>query len=90
MSSQAVLACVIVVAALVIRTAVLEKAKPGTARREWSFLSNRTALVVGGVVFLAMSTAVAASGYGWGNLAWALLAGLLAAFIADQVASRKR
>ncbi|WP_405907714.1 hypothetical protein OG742_22595 [Streptomyces sp. NBC_00828] len=85
MSLQPILACAVVVAALVVRSAVAELKKPGEARRQWEFLMNKTAAAIGGSSFLAVVGAVAVSGLGWGHLAWAVLAGLLTAFVTDQL-----
>ncbi|WP_240797868.1 hypothetical protein [Streptomyces sp. F001] len=73
-----VMTVAIVIAALVIKTAVLEFRDPGTARREWAFVRDGVALAGGSV------TALAVSALGWpyggmGAVAWALLAGLLVA-----------
>ncbi|MGW1956331.1 hypothetical protein ACWCPI_26885 [Streptomyces sp. NPDC001920] len=69
---------VIIAAALVIRAAVLELRDPGSARREWTFVTDRVAWAGGSL------TAVVLAALGWphmggGVVAWALLAGLLVA-----------
>ncbi|MFC9000987.1 hypothetical protein ACFT7U_35500 [Streptomyces rochei] len=86
--TQAIFACVILLAALVVRSAVNEMKRPGSARQEWQFLTNRPAPVGGGLAFAALAAAVVLSGSAWGNVAWAVLAGLLTAFIIDQMTSR--
>ncbi|MFD7778820.1 hypothetical protein [Streptomyces sp. NPDC059753] len=40
---------------------------------------------MGSAAVLAMVVAIATTGLAWGNLAWAVLAGLLIAFIPDQL-----
>jgi len=67
---------------LVIRTALVEIRQPGSAHREWSFLSNRCAMTAGA------ATASLASVGGWQAVgfaatAWAVLAGALVAHIVD-------
>lgn len=88
MATQAILACVIIAAALAVRTALAEWREPGSARKQWRFLSNPIAAAGGGIVFASLAAAVLVSGKPLPYLAWALLAGLLAALIADQVAKR--
>ncbi|MEU0414806.1 hypothetical protein ABZ307_44570 [Streptomyces griseorubiginosus] len=80
-----VLACAIVLAALVIRSAVAELRNPGEARRQWGFVTNKVPAAAGSAAVLVMVVAIAAAGLDWGNLAWAVLAGLLIAFITDQL-----
>ena len=65
-------------AVLVVKTAVTELRDPGSARREWAFVTDRVALT-GGTL-----TAVVVGALGWtygeyGAVAWALLVGLLVA-----------
>ncbi|WP_326650585.1 MULTISPECIES: hypothetical protein [unclassified Streptomyces] len=81
--TQAALACSIAAAALVIRTALAELRRPGTARQQWRFLTNRRAVMAG-----ALGTAVAVSGLGPGHAIWALLGGVLTAFIVDRLTDR--
>ncbi|MFJ8079268.1 hypothetical protein ACIQ6Y_01385 [Streptomyces sp. NPDC096205] len=74
----AVLAVSIVLALLVIRTAVHELKAPGAGRREWAFLRDTRALTAG------LATAGLFVALGWtlsgpGSLPWAVLAGLLVA-----------
>ncbi|MFI2347113.1 hypothetical protein ACH492_08630 [Streptomyces sp. NPDC019443] len=79
------LGCGIVVAALVIRTGLGEIRRPGTARQQWRFLTNTTAVVAGVASAAALGMAVAVSGLGPGHAAWALLGGILTAFIVDRL-----
>ncbi|MGW0598863.1 hypothetical protein ACWD11_17160 [Streptomyces sp. NPDC002776] len=70
----------IIVAALVVRAAVLEIRQPGSARREWAWVSDKAAWAGGSL------TAVVVGGLGWTHmgrsaLAWGLLAGLLVAHV---------
>ncbi|WP_327686409.1 hypothetical protein [Streptomyces sp. NBC_00467] len=73
----------IVVAALVIRTAVAELRNPGSARTQWAFVTNTRAVTTGA------ATAVMLGLLGWrssgyGALAWAVLAGVLVAALVDR------
>ncbi|MEV5911272.1 hypothetical protein [Streptomyces chartreusis] len=68
----------VVAAALAIKTAVLALRDPGSARREWAFLTDRGALAGGALTTLVVGAAGWAYG-GYGVLAWAMLAGLLVA-----------
>lgn len=68
-----VLAPAVVIAALVVRSAVAELRIPGTARAEWSFACDPVA-VTAAVVVSAMTAAVSAS---WPATAWGLLAAAL-------------
>ncbi|MCX5588972.1 hypothetical protein [Streptomyces erythrochromogenes] len=73
-----VLTVAIIVAALVIRTAVAELRAPGSARRQWAFLTDRRAWAV------AAGTALVLGAFGWATAGpaaalWAALAGLLVA-----------
>ncbi|WP_327381502.1 hypothetical protein [Streptomyces sp. NBC_01207] len=68
----------IVVAALVIRTAVAELRVPGSGQRQWAFLTDRRAWAVG------TGTAAALGIVGWATAGptaavWAVVAGLLVA-----------
>ncbi|APU42657.1 hypothetical protein [Streptomyces sp. TN58] len=69
----------IVLAALVIRTAVEELREPGRGRARWAFLTDRRALTAGGVVLVALGTLgwLLAGGQG---VVWACLAAVLAAY----------
>ncbi|MGC0328021.1 hypothetical protein RKD23_001011 [Streptomyces sp. SAI-170] len=76
----ATLAVSVVLALLVIRTAVAELKDPGTARREWAFLRHARALATG----LTALTLFAVLGWaisGPASLPWAALVGLLVARI---------
>ncbi|WP_031151769.1 hypothetical protein OHA91_37045 [Streptomyces erythrochromogenes] len=73
-----VLTVAIIVAALVIRTAVAELRAPGSARRQWAFLTDRRAWAV------AAGAALVLGAFGWATAGptaalWAALAGLLVA-----------
>lgn len=79
---SSVIAPVTVVAMLVIRTVLVEVRQPGSARREWSFLSNRCAMAAGA----ATASLVSIGGWqaaGFAATAWAVLAGALTAHIVD-------
>ncbi|GGR81910.1 hypothetical protein GCM10010269_21360 [Streptomyces humidus] len=80
------LAPVIVIAALVIRTAVTELRHPGSARRQWAFATSPRA-VAAGVTVAAATALIGGARYGWAAVAWALLAGVLAAFVTGSAAS---
>ncbi|MGW7327095.1 hypothetical protein ACWGIU_00365 [Streptomyces sp. NPDC054840] len=73
------LAPVIVIAALVIRTAITELRHPGSARRQWAFATNPRAIASGATV-AAATVLIGGARFGWAA-AWALLAGALAAFV---------
>ncbi|MDX3525566.1 hypothetical protein P1P75_03750 [Streptomyces sp. ID05-39B] len=73
-----VLMPVIIVVALVIRSAFTEIRHPGSARREWAFITSRRAMAAAGVVAV---TAIGWSRAGWAAVAWALLAGALTAYV---------
>ncbi|MGW6783524.1 hypothetical protein [Streptomyces sp. NPDC054987] len=66
----------IVLAALVIRTAVEELREPGRGRARWAFLTDRRALTAGGVVLVALGWLLA----GGQGVVWACLAAVLAAY----------
>ncbi|MFD5786768.1 hypothetical protein ACFWH1_09040 [Streptomyces sp. NPDC127037] len=74
------LAPVIIIAALVIRTAFTEFRHPGSARRQWAFATSRRAMAAGGVVAVSV-TAIGWSQAGWAAVAWALLTGVLTAHL---------
>ncbi|MFD3757741.1 PGPGW domain-containing protein [Streptomyces sp. NPDC058622] len=74
------LAPVIVIAALVIRTAVTELRHPGSARRQWAFATRPRAMAAGATV-AAATVLVSGTRYGWAAAAWALLIGALTAFL---------
>ncbi|AWN30674.1 hypothetical protein DKG71_35400 [Streptomyces sp. NEAU-S7GS2] len=88
--AQAALGCSIVVAALVIRTALGEIRRPGTARRQWRSLTNRRAASAGAVSAAALGGALACGGSGPGHAVWALLGGVLTAFIVDRLMGQDR
>ncbi|MFF3246897.1 hypothetical protein ACFYWY_24910 [Streptomyces sp. NPDC002870] len=83
--TQAALGCSVAVAALVIRAALGEIRRPGTARQQWRFLTNTAAVMTGAASAAALGTAVAVSGLGPGHAIWALLGGILTAFIVDRL-----
>ncbi|GAA2621578.1 MULTISPECIES: hypothetical protein [Streptomyces] len=77
------LAVAVVVAALVIRTAVAELREPGSGRRQWTFLADPRAVSAGAL------TVVALGALGWlhagsEGAVWAGLAGFLVAFTVSQ------
>lgn len=79
-AGHALLGTAVVVAILVIRTAVRELREPGSARREWSVLRQRRVLATGAATALVLGTV------GWAQAGppaapWAVLAGLLTARI---------
>ncbi|MEV0445954.1 hypothetical protein AB0I84_31555 [Streptomyces spectabilis] len=90
MIPTAFLAVAIIVATLVIRTALQENRSPGSARSQWKFLRNPGALIAGFSTFLVFLLAIYATGSDWNNVAWSALAALLVAFIYDEAASGKR
>ncbi|MGW6857606.1 hypothetical protein [Streptomyces xanthophaeus] len=70
-----------VVAALVVRTAVAEIRRPGSGRSRWKFLTNPRALATGGLTALLLGL------LGWVTAgpvaaAWAVLASALVAYVA--------
>ncbi|WP_418961023.1 hypothetical protein [Streptomyces tritici] len=78
-----VLMAAVAAAALVVRIAVLEWRTPGSGRREWGFVRDRKALGAGAVAALLL----AAGGWpvaGDGAVAWALLTGVLVAYVAHR------
>ncbi|MFG2989609.1 hypothetical protein ACGFZK_10040 [Streptomyces sp. NPDC048257] len=77
------IAVTVVVAALVIRTALAELREPGSGRRQWMFLRDPRAVLTGAL------TAVALGVLGWlhagpEGAVWAALAGFLVAFTVSQ------
>ncbi|MFG2489038.1 PGPGW domain-containing protein [Streptomyces virginiae] len=72
------LAPVIVIAALVIRTALTELREPGSARRQWACAVNARAMAVGATVASGIIL-IGGQRFGWAAAAWALLAGALTA-----------
>ncbi|WP_327322582.1 hypothetical protein OG735_08875 [Streptomyces sp. NBC_01210] len=69
------LAPVIVIAALVIRTAVTELRHPGSARRQWAFATSPRPMAAGATV-AAATVLIGGTRFGWAA-AWALLTGAL-------------
>lgn len=74
------MAPVIVVAMLVIRTALVEIRHPGSTRRQWCFLARGRPMTAGATVALLLSVG------GWraagvASVAWAVLAGALVAHL---------
>ncbi|WP_405638820.1 hypothetical protein [Streptomyces sp. NBC_00019] len=76
------IAPVAVSAMLVIRTALMEIRHPGSARRQWAFLTNRQAVTTGATVVVLLS-AVGWRTAGFVSAAWALLAGALVAHLVN-------
>ncbi|MEV7995831.1 hypothetical protein AB0O67_29240 [Streptomyces sp. NPDC086077] len=77
---SSVLSVVVVAAALLIKTAVVEIRRPGSARRQWAFVRDSTAVAGGAVV----GTVVLCVGWAQarhGALAWALLVAVLTAYL---------
>ncbi|WP_329058382.1 MULTISPECIES: hypothetical protein [unclassified Streptomyces] len=73
-----------IIAMLLLRVAIGALRRPGSTRPQWRFLRNRMAVAAGAVAF------VLTVGAGWflgkdGVLLWAVLIGLLVAFIADRL-----
>ncbi|MFG2334186.1 hypothetical protein ACGFMM_31925 [Streptomyces sp. NPDC048604] len=78
-----VLTAAIAAAALVVRVAVLEWRTPGSGRREWGFARDGKALGAGAVAALLL----AAGGWpvaGDAAVVWALLTGVLVAYVAHR------
>ncbi|MFD3870339.1 hypothetical protein [Streptomyces sp. NPDC058623] len=73
------LAPVIVITALVIRTAVTELRHPGSAPRQRAFATSPRAMAAGATV-AAATALISGTRYGWAA-AWALLIGTLTAFL---------
>lgn len=66
--APAVLTVAIIVAALIIKTAVLDLREPGSARQEWAFATNGSALIAG------LTAAVLLCAIGWQSMGYAALA----------------
>ncbi|MGW3413123.1 hypothetical protein [Streptomyces sp. NPDC000888] len=78
--NASLMAPVIVVAMLVIRTALVEIRHPGSARRQWCFLAHPRPMIAGATVTVLLSVG------GWraagvASVAWAVLAGALVAHL---------
>ncbi|WP_329113323.1 hypothetical protein [Streptomyces sp. NBC_01353] len=78
---SAVLGVAIVIALLVIRTAVHELRVPGSGARQWAFLGEPRALAVGAFAGLLLG-AIGWASIGPASMPWAVLAGLLVAGLA--------
>ncbi len=81
--APSVMTVAVIVAALVIRTAVVELREPGSARQEWAFATNGSALTAG------LTAAVLLGAMGWQSMgcaavAWSMLANVLVAYIVDR------
>lgn len=79
----ALLGATVVLAILVIRTAVSELKAPGTARQEWAFLRKRRGLLI----FLGTALVLAAMSWsisGPVHLPWVGLAALLVARVSSR------
>lgn len=74
------LAPVIIIAALIIRTALTELRHPGRARRQWAF-TTRPGAMAAGTTAAAATALIGGARYGWAAAAWALLIGALIAFL---------
>ncbi|MFI8189257.1 hypothetical protein ACIF8T_10760 [Streptomyces sp. NPDC085946] len=75
------------VAALVVKAALGELRRPGSAREQWAFAADRTALAAGAAAAAAVVL------LGWNRLgvtavAWALLVGALSAQLFHRAAPR--
>lgn len=74
------MAPVIIVAMLVIRTALVEMRHPGSARRQWCFLARGRPMAAGATVAVLLSV-VGWRAAGIASVAWAVLAGALVAHL---------
>ncbi|TQK49957.1 hypothetical protein FBY35_0248 [Streptomyces sp. SLBN-118] len=83
--THASLACSIVAAALVIRTALGELRRPGTAREQRLFLTNTAAVMTGAASAAVLGAALVFVETDPGHAVWALLGGILTAFIVDRL-----
>ncbi|MER6999182.1 CBS domain-containing protein [Streptomyces sp. NPDC000410] len=88
-NDASILPVAIVTAALVIRTAISEIHRPGSARRQWAFMRDRRALAAGAVT-AATTVLVGWPQAGPAAVAWALLIGTLTAHLVHQAAPRSR
>ncbi|MDX2546177.1 hypothetical protein ACOT81_27510 [Streptomyces sp. WI04-05B] len=73
---------VAVIAMLVIRTALVEIRRPGSAGRQWSFLPRWRATTAG-VAAAVLVSAVGWQTAGFAGVAWAVLVGSLVAYVVD-------
>ncbi|WP_432076207.1 hypothetical protein [Streptomyces wuyuanensis] len=78
-----VLTVAIVIAALVIRTALAEMRRPGSARTQWAVATNARALTAGALTTAVLGL-IGMQSYGYGAAAWAVLAGALVALSLDK------
>lgn len=81
--APALLGVTVVLALLVIRTAVHETKEPGSARQEWAFLRQRRGMLT----FVGTASVLAAAGWtisGPAHLPWVCLAALLVARISSR------
>ncbi|WP_314250699.1 hypothetical protein [Streptomyces sp. DSM 40907] len=83
MSGAAFVLPVVITAALVIRSAIGELRKPGSARRQWAFAADRRA-VAGGATAAAATVLIGWNQDGPAALAWALIVGALTAQLVHQ------
>ncbi|WP_329531944.1 hypothetical protein OG568_15220 [Streptomyces sp. NBC_01450] len=79
-ADTSLLAPAILAAALVIRAALGELQRPGSAREQWAFVANRQAVVAGTTV---LGTVILLGWHqaGLASLAWGLLIGALTAHL---------
>ncbi|GGV72443.1 hypothetical protein [Streptomyces longisporoflavus] len=75
-----VLPVAVIAAALVIKTALAEIRAPGSARREWAFVTDGEAMLSGAAAAFCLG-AMGWSYAGHGAVAWAGLVGLLVAYL---------
>lgn len=85
MTSQIAVGILVVLAALALRTAWVERRQPGAGLQQWRFLGDAKAVAAGLLVFAGMTVAVIVSGVPGGAVVWALLAGLLTSLIVYQL-----
>ncbi|MBB6415788.1 hypothetical protein [Streptomyces sp. AK010] len=89
MTAQDVAVGVVVVAVLVVRTAVAERREPGSGVAQWRFLRDAKALAAGLIVFVGITIGALVSDVRPGAVLWALLAGLLVALITYQLTHQR-
>ncbi|MET9426552.1 MULTISPECIES: hypothetical protein [unclassified Streptomyces] len=73
----------VIAAALVVRTTVAELREPGSARREWAFVTNSHAMAAGTVAALLLGI-VGWLAMGYAAVAWSTLACVLVASIVNR------